>query len=157
MLSKSEPNPLLSSEGPGDKGWTWATGVSLVAIQTSSISSWGNRTIAKRSREGTVPFCSSLSGQHLEYCSRLKLTEQTGSAQGHQDSQDLPCEMSLVGLSSLCLERGQPWGNTIAASLSLRDVCQKGRARCFTKCTEEVQEAKILKLWRFQWEIGKKN
>lgn len=109
-------NPLGSSSAQkdlGTVGWTRATGVPLVAVKADSMSSCMKRSIAKRSREGTVPFYSSLIGQHLEYRTRLLLTERSESAEGHQCSQGvqhLPCEMRLMGLGSLSLEGEEALG-----------------------------------------------
>lgn len=120
----------------------------MVAIKANSISSCMNTSLAKRPREGTIPFYSSLIRQHLEYCARLQLTERNGSAEGHQYRQGvqyLPYAMRLMGLGSLSLEGGWLWGNPTAACQCLRADYQGGRAWHLTERTVKVQGATILK------------
>lgn len=71
---------------------------------------------------------SSLIRQHLENCTRLLLTKQSGSAEGQQYSQgiqQLPCEIRLLELGSLSLEGVWLWTNPIAAYQCLRGVTKK--------------------------------
>lgn len=127
MLLKNEPNPPLSSEGPGD--------------QRLNMSHWcildshkGQQHIKLCQQE----HCQEIKGRDY---SLLLITQQTTPgvllkaeadraeriSTGYQDSQDmqyLACKLSLVGLGSLCLE---------GTALGDPNSCQSVSERCLSK------------------------
>lgn len=111
----------------GTKGWTWATGVSLTATKANSLSSCVNRSIAKRSRERTIPFYSSLNRQHLEYCSADRAERVSTGSPGHA----VPALWNESARTGLPLPR---------EGTALRDPnsCQLVSERCWSKRQSRV-------------------